>query len=98
MIAPKLPSFFKSNAHRQFEFKSRYYDAEEEDRKRRYASIAREVSHAPAAETFDKEVFRGNLKEEWKRTEHKPVLKSFSMIRLVLIVALLLYISYTILA
>ena len=31
MQAPKLPSFFKTSRHRQFDFKTRYYNAEKED-------------------------------------------------------------------
>lgn len=31
MQAPKLPSFFKTSRHRQFDFKTRYYDAQKED-------------------------------------------------------------------
>jgi hypothetical protein len=30
MQVPKLPSFFKTSRHRQFDFKSRYYDAQKE--------------------------------------------------------------------
>jgi hypothetical protein len=96
MIAPKLPSFFKATAHRQFEFKPRYYNAEEEERKTRYKTIAKEMGKQQSE--FDKEVFRNNLQNRWHRAKPKPVLKSFSMLRLVLIAGLLLYISYTILA
>lgn len=31
MQVPKLPSFFKTSRHRQFDFKTRYYDAQKED-------------------------------------------------------------------
>jgi hypothetical protein len=31
MKSPKLPSFFKTAKHRQFDFKTRYYDARKED-------------------------------------------------------------------
>lgn len=31
MQAPKLPSFFKTSMHRQFDLKTRYYDAQKED-------------------------------------------------------------------
>ena len=33
MIAPKLPSFFKSAPHRKFSFKARYYDKRKEELK-----------------------------------------------------------------
>ena len=32
MNAPKLPSFFKTTSHRQFDFKTRYYDPTKEQR------------------------------------------------------------------
>ena len=31
MQAPKFTSFFKTSRHRQFDFKTRYYDAQKED-------------------------------------------------------------------
>tara|TARA_B100000768_G_scaffold86438_1_gene81497 strand:+ start:2630 stop:2902 length:273 start_codon:yes stop_codon:yes gene_type:complete len=34
MIAPKLPSFFKSSPHRKFSFKARYYNKRKEELKR----------------------------------------------------------------
>ena len=33
MIAPKLPSFFKSSPHRKFSFKARYYNKRKEELK-----------------------------------------------------------------
>ena len=38
MQAPKLPSFFKTSRHRQFDFKTRYYDARKEDLDKRVKS------------------------------------------------------------
>lgn len=34
MIAPKLPSFFKTSPHRRFSFKARYYDKRKEELKK----------------------------------------------------------------
>jgi hypothetical protein len=34
MIAPKLPSFFKTSPHRRFSFKTRYYDKRKEELKK----------------------------------------------------------------
>ena len=31
MIAPKLPSFFKTSTHRQFNYKSRYFNPKKDD-------------------------------------------------------------------
>ena len=31
MIAPKLPSFFKTSSHRQFNYKSRYFNQKKEN-------------------------------------------------------------------
>ena len=34
MIAPKLPSFFKTSPHRRFSFKASYYDKRKEELKK----------------------------------------------------------------
>lgn len=44
MNAPKLPSFFKTTSHRQFDFKTRYYNASKDERSKQLSSKSSQAS------------------------------------------------------
>lgn len=51
MIAPKLPSFFKTSSHRQFNYKSRYFNQKKENiiqKKKANAKIEFDNSWGPS--------------------------------------------------
>lgn len=79
MIAPKLPSFFKSHRAKQFEFKPRFYDA----RKERIEELRKKY-----AKSDESNASRQDFRREWER--HKPVRgNSSSSFRLLLIIVVL---------
>ena len=83
MHAPKLPSFFKILRHRQFDLKTRFYDAQKEDFERRVKN------------TIDN---KANLRfsKHWQHAKRSKETISSNK-RIVLIVIILLLISFVIL-
>jgi hypothetical protein len=83
MQAPKLPSFFKTSRHRQFDLKTRYYDARKEDLEKRVKS----------AES-DKSPLRFN--KDWQQSKRSKD-AAVSNKRIILIIIILLLISFALL-
>jgi hypothetical protein len=83
MQAPKLPSFFKTSRHRQFDMKTRYYDAQKEDLENRVKS----------AES-GKSSFRFN--KDWQQSKRSTETANSNK-RVILIVIILLLISFALL-
>tara|TARA_B100000886_G_scaffold324578_1_gene269385 strand:- start:2617 stop:2874 length:258 start_codon:yes stop_codon:yes gene_type:complete len=80
MQAPKLPSFFKISRHRQFDFKTRYYDALKEDFNNR-------VKSAESGKT----TFR--FSNDWQQSKRSKE-NSTSNKRLIFIVIILVLLSF----
>ena len=83
MQAPKLPSFFKTSRHRQFDLKTRYYDARKEDLKKRVKSAEN-----------NKPSLRFN--KDWQQSKRSKE-TAVSNKRIILIVIILLLISFALL-
>ena len=83
MQAPKLPSFFKTSRHRQFDFKTRYYDAQKEDLDKRVKS----AKSGKATLRFTK---------DWQQSKRSKE-NSTSNKRTILIVIILVLISFALL-
>ena len=83
MQAPKLPSFFKTSRHRQFDFKTRYYDARKEDLDNRVKSA---------------ESGKINLRfsKDWQQSKRSKE-NSSSNKRIILIVIILVLLSFALL-
>ena len=83
MQVPKLPSFFKTSKHRQFDFKTRYYDAQKEDLDNRVKS----TENSKTTLRFSK---------DWQQSKRSNE-NSTSNKRIILIVLILVLISFAIL-
>ena len=83
MQAPKLPSFFKTSRHRQFDFKTRYYDAQKEDLDKRVKS----AKNGKGTLRFTK---------DWQQSKRSKE-NSTSNKRTILIVIILVLISFALL-
>ena len=83
MQAPKLPSFFKTSRHRQFDFKTRYYDAQKEDLDNRVKS----AENCKITLRFNK---------DWQQSKRSKE-NNNSNKRIILIVIILVILSFTLL-
>ena len=83
MIAPKLPSFFKTSRHRQFDFKTRYYDAQKED-------LDNRVKSAESGKTTLR------FSKDWQQSKRSKQ-NSTSNKRIILIVIILVLLSFALL-
>jgi len=83
MQVPKLPSFFKTARHRQFELKTRYYNAQKED-------LDKRVKNAENGKT--------NLRfsKDWQQSKRSKE-NSTSNKRIILIVIILVLLSFALL-
>ncbi len=83
MQAPNLPSFFKTSRHRQFDLKTRYYDAQKEDLEKR-------IKNAESG----KSSLRFN--KDWQQSKRSKEVAASNK-RIILIVIILLLISFALL-
>ena len=83
MQAPKLPSFFKTSRHRQFDFKTRYYDAQKED-------LDNRVKSAESGKTTLR------FSKDWQQSKRSKE-NSTSNKRIILIVLILVLLSFALL-
>lgn len=92
MEAPKLPSFFKQNQHRRFEYAPRYYN----ERRERIEEIRRKYDNTKVKEKFSGQDLKIRLSSEWRNAPGKKASRGTSL-RLVVIMAALFLLSYLIL-
>ena len=92
MEAPRLPSFFKQNQHKRFEYSPRFYD----ERKERLEEIRKKYSESGEAKKFSSEGFRMRMSSEWRSGSSRKSSRGTNM-RLILIVMALILLSYLIL-
>lgn len=88
MEAPKLPSFFKQNTHRGFEFKPRYYD----ERKERLEELKKKYEGNRVPVSSDK--FREKINAKWRAERSRG--RNASNLRLVVITGILFLLTYLI--
>ncbi len=92
MEAPKLPSFFKQNQHKRFEYTPRYYD----ERKERIEEMRKKYDDQNAGENYSSQKLRAKLSSEWRKNSSGKGGRGVNF-RLVVIVMALFLISYLIL-
>ncbi|MBE9511542.1 MAG: hypothetical protein IMY71_11745 [Bacteroidetes bacterium] len=86
-----LPSFFKINKHKEFNFIPRYYDEKKKNLEERIRSIEREMG-VKEGEAYRPTIRKGQMSSYFrggKRKAHKQ-----SNIRLIIILLVLFFISY----
>lgn len=84
MPAPKIPSLFKINRHKRFEFKARYYNERQERLEERRESIRKELKMEDKGQSIDPG-FLQNKRAEVNRQSNR---------RLLLIMCVLVLIIY----
>jgi hypothetical protein len=92
MEAPKLPSFFKQNQHKRFDYSPRFYD----ERKERVEEMRKKYKGIGSSDRYSGENFRLRMNSEWRNVGSRKKSGGANM-RLVIIVLVLLLISYLIL-
>ncbi len=96
MALPKLPSLFKTPKHKQFELKTRYYNAEKAELDERISKIKKEILSEGAVVDADRQA---RLKEAFGRKRERMQFGHSGKInyRFILILLSLLALSYYIL-
>ena len=93
MEAPRIPSIFKANRPKEFNYKPYYYNAEKEERELRNKRIRSELDR----ENEGGVEFRSRLRERWEQSNHARKKANSSNLRLIVIFILVLGIAYFIL-
>ena len=86
-----LPSFFKINKHKQFDFIPRYYDPQKEDLEKRIRSIEQEMG-ANEGEAYRPSLRKGQMSNYFRGKKRKA--QKQSNIRLIIILIVLFLISF----
>ncbi len=88
-----MPSFFRLTKNKQFNFIPRYYNAEEEEMKKRKERIAREIKAEEAAEREDRiPLIKGQIKNHYG--QYAKRYKRKSNIRIMVVLVVLLFMAY----
>ena len=86
-----IPSFFKINKHKQFNFTPRYYDPQKEDLEKRIKSIEQEMG-VNEGEAYRPSIRKGQMTNYFRGKKRKA--QKQSNIRLIIILIVLFLISY----
>jgi len=86
-----LPSFFKINKNRQFNFIPRYYDPRKENLEERIRIIEQEMG-AKEGEDYRPAIRKGQMTDYFNKRRRRA--QKQSNIRLIIIVLVLFFISY----
>ena len=86
-----LPSFFKINKNKKFNFIPRYYDPRKEDLEERIRSVEREMG-VKEGEAYRPTIRKGQMTNYFNRKKRKA--QKQSNIRLIIILLALFLISY----
>lgn len=87
-----IPSFFKQNRPREFNFVTRYYDADKEAHEERVRRIKREMGIKDEGDNYKPSITKGSMSSNFKQRDSK--VQRNTTIRLIVIVLILLLISY----
>jgi len=90
MEAPKLPTIFKQNRARSFDFKPRYYD----ERKERIEKIKQKYNKTGQNDTSTKSSidFRSEMSSEWRNSRKGSVKNSNGrLLGIIVVLALITY-------
>lgn len=88
-----IPRLFKLPQHRKFTYRPFYYDPEKEEREARLRDLKIEAGIKPEG-PYKSHLQRGSMRSYFKRGE---VAQKQSNFRLILIIAVLLFVAYFIL-
>jgi len=94
MYGKKLPSLFKSKGPKQFDFKTRYYDADKERMEKRKRTIENEIKIEQGLANEDARGARDAMRTKWSSHRHqqsKAFNKKVIFIALVLGLAVYFY-------
>ena len=86
-----LPSFFKINKNRRFNFIPRYYDPQKENLEKRIRSIEQEMG-VKEGEAYRPSIRKGQMTNYFNRKKGKA--QKQSNIRLIIILLVLFLVSY----
>ena len=86
-----IPSFFKINKNKQFNFIPRYYDPQKEDLEKRIRSIEQEMG-VKEGEAYRPSLRKGQMRNYFRGKKRKA--QKQSNIRLIIILIVLFIISY----
>ncbi len=86
-----LPSFFKINRNRRFNFIPRYYDPQKENLEKRIKSIEQEMG-VKEGEAYRPSIRKGQMTNYFNRKKGKA--QKQSNIRLIIILLVLFLVSY----
>ena len=86
-----LPSFFKINKNRRFNFIPRYYDPQKENLEKRIKSIEQEMG-VKEGEAYRPSIRKGQMTNYFNRKKGKA--QKQSNIRLIIILLVLFLVSY----
>ncbi|MFP4059727.1 MAG: hypothetical protein ACOCXW_02360 [Bacteroidota bacterium] len=86
-----IPSFFPKHQYRRFEYQPRYYDEQKEELENRIRDIEEKMGVNQAGEYIPR-IRRGVMKNYYRQKKRR--LEKQSNIRLIVIIAVLLLVSY----
>jgi hypothetical protein len=89
-----LPRFIKLPGHKKFEYSSRYWDPEQEERDLRVRQISQEMGIKLPSDPNRSTIKRGSFRQAHKKTKVKATRSS--NIRLVVILVILFLLAYLI--
>lgn len=87
-----IPSFFKQNLPRQFNFVPRHWDPEKEARADRLRRIKREMGIVDKGDNYVPGIKKGTMTNYFKQKDKR--VRRYTTIRLIVIVLILTLISY----
>ena len=87
-----VPSFFKQDRPRGFNFMPRYYDPDKEAHEERVRRIRRELGMAEESDKYVPGIQKGTMTNYFRQKERK--VQRYTMIRLIVIFLILFLISY----
>jgi len=86
-----VPSFFRQNTPRGFNYPPRYYDPVKEEREARIRSIKEEMGIKEENENYTPGITRGSMSTYFHRRTEK--VKQYTAIRLIVIILVLVLIT-----
>jgi hypothetical protein len=89
----RTPTFIKLPRNKQFNFKTRFYDAEKEELEQRISTIKAEIE-AEKKGSFDSEVARHKMAQSWKMNRTRRNHFNASNMRIAMIAAALVLVFY----
>ena len=91
MEAPRIPSFFKPRRPKEFNYRPWYYDPAKEAREKRNKML---VQGKEKYSSGDRELIRSTLHEKWRQSNSGSRQRNKSNLRLIIIIAALVWIFY----